>query len=249
MKITPLEIRQKEFNKNFRGYDKDEVTAFLQSMSMEWEKLLTEYQEVRKKLDESEKEVQKLREVENSLFKTLKTAEDTGANMVEQSKKAAELHLKEARMQVDSMLNEANNRARKIIEEAEDIAASTFQNFVEELKEIEDHSREIEKLREGFMSDIRGAAQDVIDKMRKMESKMQSTTELAGKIKEARKEFKGKKVVKELLEKENMVSDAEKGMNPNYASSAKEEKEEGHQEEVKQEDNKAEGGSFFDEIS
>ncbi|MFM8349305.1 MAG: DivIVA domain-containing protein, partial [Bacteroidota bacterium] len=28
MKITPLDIRQKTFEKNLRGYDKDEVSAF-----------------------------------------------------------------------------------------------------------------------------------------------------------------------------------------------------------------------------
>jgi cell division initiation protein len=248
MKITPLEIRQKEFNKNFRGYDKDEVTAFLQSMSTEWEKLLTEYQEVKKKLDESEKEVQKLREVENSLFKTLKTAEDTGANMVEQSKKAAELHLKEAKMQVDSMLNEANNRARKIIEEAEDIAASTFQNFVDELKEIEEHSKEIEKLRENFMSDIRGTAQDVIDKMQKMESKMHSTSELAGKIKEARKDFKGKKVVKELLEKGDSNEHKAKPPKTKSEDPIQEKQEEVQEENKKAEEKNTEGGSFFDQL-
>ena len=43
------------------------------------------------KLEHAEKEVQKLREVESSLFKTLKTAEDTGANLVDQANKAAEL--------------------------------------------------------------------------------------------------------------------------------------------------------------
>ena len=29
MKVTPLEIRKKSFEKVFRGYDKDEVNAFL----------------------------------------------------------------------------------------------------------------------------------------------------------------------------------------------------------------------------
>ena len=38
MKITPLEIRQKSFEKVFRGYDKDEVAAFLQILGSEWEK-------------------------------------------------------------------------------------------------------------------------------------------------------------------------------------------------------------------
>ena len=47
MKITPLEIRQKSFEKEFRGYDKDEVNAYLRSLSQEWEKLLDELKELR----------------------------------------------------------------------------------------------------------------------------------------------------------------------------------------------------------
>ncbi len=203
MKITPLEIRQKTFNKNFRGLDKEEVTAFLQSLSVEWEKLQTEYQDTKKKLEESLKEVQKLREVENSLFKTLKTAEDTGANMVEQSKQAAELHLREAKMQVESMLNEANNKARNIIEEAEEIAGNTFQDLVEELKEIEEDSKSIEKIREEFISDIKGSAKDILEKMTKLESRIQQTGGMTLKIKEAKKEFKGKKAVRDILNKED----------------------------------------------
>ncbi|MEL7006752.1 MAG: DivIVA domain-containing protein, partial [Bacteroidota bacterium] len=31
MKITPIEVRQKVFEKKLMGYDKDEVNAFLQS--------------------------------------------------------------------------------------------------------------------------------------------------------------------------------------------------------------------------
>lgn len=85
MKVTPLEIRQKGFEKKLRGYDKDEVNAFLLSLSQEWERVLDESKELKIKLETSEREVQKLREVENSLFKTLKTAEDTGANVVEQA--------------------------------------------------------------------------------------------------------------------------------------------------------------------
>ena len=89
MNITPLEIRQKVFEKNFRGYDKDEVTAFLTSLSVEWEKLQDQTKELKYKLESAEKEVQKLREVENSLFKTLKTAEDTGANIIEDAENKA----------------------------------------------------------------------------------------------------------------------------------------------------------------
>jgi len=36
MNITPIEIRKKEFEKAFRGYEKEEVDAFLQALSQEW---------------------------------------------------------------------------------------------------------------------------------------------------------------------------------------------------------------------
>ena len=71
MKITPIEIRQKQFEKKLRGYDKDEVNAFLLSLSQEWEKVMDELKELKIKLEASQKEVDKLREVESSLFKTL----------------------------------------------------------------------------------------------------------------------------------------------------------------------------------
>ena len=238
MKITPLEIRQKSFNKNFRGLDKDEVIAFLQSLSIEWEKLLTENQDVKKKLEDSEKEVQKLREVENSLFKTLKTAEDTSVNMVEQSKQAADLHLKEAKMQVESMLNEANNKARNIIEEAEDIASNTFQNLVEELKDIEENSKSIEKMREDFIGDIKSSAKDILEKMSKLESRMQSSESFTHKIKEAKKEFKGKKAVREILDK--------KDVQPQIITENKEALE--GKKNIKSDTSPSEEGSFFDEI-
>jgi cell division initiation protein len=57
MRITPLEIRQKNFEKKLRGYDKDEVNAFLQTMSAEWERMVDENKELKIKLDQSEKEV------------------------------------------------------------------------------------------------------------------------------------------------------------------------------------------------
>ena len=55
MNITPLEIRQKVFEKKLRGYDRDEVAAFLNSLSIEWEKLNDQAKELQYKLTASEK--------------------------------------------------------------------------------------------------------------------------------------------------------------------------------------------------
>ena len=119
MKITPLEIRQKTFEKKLRGYDKEEVDAFLASLSHEWENIVGVLKENKYKIETLERDVQKLREVESSLFKTLKTAEDTGASVIGQANKTAELILRENQMRADSILNEAKMKSKNTIEEAE----------------------------------------------------------------------------------------------------------------------------------
>lgn len=165
MNITPLEIRQKVFEKAFRGYDKEEVAAFLNSLSIEWEKLNDQTKELKYKLEASEKEVQKLREVENSLFKTLKTAEDTGANMIEQATKTAELHMKETEMNADALMSEAKSRAKSIIEDAENRAKMIIDDMEDEIRQLEQVYRSLDANKVSLMSELKNLANDIIDKL------------------------------------------------------------------------------------
>ena len=165
MNITPLEIRQKEFEKGFRGYDKDEVKAFLNSLSIEWERMNDQNKELKYKLEAAEKEVQKLREVENSLFKTLKTAEDTGANMIEQATKTAELHMKETEMKADALMSEAKNRAKSIIEDAESKARVIVDDMEDEIRQLEQVYRSLDANKTSLMSDLKMLAEDILTKI------------------------------------------------------------------------------------
>ena len=171
MKITPLEIRQKQFEKKLRGYDKDEVNAFLLTLSQEWEKVMDEKKELVIKLDASQKEVEKLREVESSLFKTLKTAEDTGANMIEQANKAAELHLKEAHTNSEALLNDAKLKARAMIEKAELETREIIEEMEDELKKMEHQYKAIENQRENLVTELKLLSHDITDKLERISKK------------------------------------------------------------------------------
>jgi cell division initiation protein len=168
MKITPLEIRQKQFEKEFRGYDREEVAAFLLSMSNEWERILDEQKDLKYKLEQSEKEVQKLREVESSLYKTLKTAEDTGANMIDQATKAAQLHMKETQINAESMLSEAKSRARAIIEKAEAQSRNIIEEMQDATKDIERNYRAIENYQDDLINQLNTLSSDISGKVSKM---------------------------------------------------------------------------------
>lgn len=164
MKITPLEIRQRSFEKALRGYDKDEVNAFLLSMSQEWERTIDEVKEYKIKLENAEREVGKLREVETSLFKTLKTAEDTGANVVDQANKAAELHMKENQLKVEAMLNESKGKAKNIIENAEATAKEMLAEMEDRMKAMVESYKNLDAQRENLISDLNRLATETLER-------------------------------------------------------------------------------------
>lgn len=171
MKITPLEIRQKSFEKVFRGYDKDEVNAYLQSLSMEWEKVIDENRDWKQKVDQLQSEVNKLREVENSLFKTLKTAEDTGATLIEQAKRETELHIRQSQMQGDQIVNEAKEKARKMLDSAENKTKKIMDEMLAKVKTLEHHYHQVHDFREKIIDQLKNYAVEIAEKNEKFENK------------------------------------------------------------------------------
>lgn len=174
MRITPLEIRQKSFEKNFRGYDKDEVNAFLLTLSQEWERTLDDTKEFRLKLEAAEREVAKLREVESSLYKTLKTAEDTGANVIEQARQAADLHLRESHMRAEGMLNEAKGKAKDTIEEADAKAKEILADMEDRLKVMVENYKRLETSRDDLMADVKRIAGDALERVERAKAQAKS---------------------------------------------------------------------------
>lgn len=164
MKVTPLEIRQKTFEKKLRGYDKDEVDAFLQALSYEWERLNTDFKDLKTKLSNSEKDLEKLKEVESSLYKALKTAEDTGANVVDQANKSAELHIRETQINAEVLLNDAKNQAKDMIEEAEEAVKTAVDQVKQELLKLEQEYKTIENQRDNLLHDLKSIASDTLER-------------------------------------------------------------------------------------
>jgi cell division initiation protein len=165
MRVTPLDIRQKTFEKNFRGYEKDEVNAFLLTLSQEWERILDENKELRIKLEATEREVTKLREVESSLYKTLKTAEDTGANVIEQARMAADLHLRESQMQAEAILNEAKRKAKDTIEDSDMRAKELLAEMEDRLKLLVENYKTMETSRDDLLTNFKHLATDALERV------------------------------------------------------------------------------------
>ena len=176
MKITPLEIRQKTFEKAFRGLDKDDVNAFLLTLSQQWEKLMDENKDLRMKLDASHRETQKLREVESSLYKTLKTAEDTGNNILEQANKSAELKMREAELKANELLNQARNEARQMLEKAKSESEKLVAEMQQEVKDLELDYLRMEDHLDSMVRELRNLANEALEKAERTKSKPKTGT-------------------------------------------------------------------------
>lgn len=249
MKITPLEIRQKDFEKNFRGYDKDDVNAFLQTLSQEWERILEENKEMRYKLESSQKEVEKLREVESSLFKTLKTAEDTGANMVDQARQQAELRVREAKHEADKIVSEAKSKSKEIVSKAEEKAQAIIDEMEERVKMLKQNYKSVESDYDNLLFELRSLAQKTLQKVDKAESEqkfnIEKKVEEAERIVEEYNDF----LARQKAEAEEVRTHApEREAEPENEPEAIEERREYPAPPPPSQSEPKRGGSFFDNI-
>ena len=169
MKITPLEIRQKTFEKSLRGYNKEEVAAYLNSLSLVWDRMLDENEQLKAQLSEAKEEVKKLKEVETTLFKTLRTAEETGASMVEQAQKTAHLSVQEGQMKANQILADAQEKAKRLLQNAESNAAEVITGMEEEVRRMDEIFRQLKHHSQDFVGDFKNTVGSLLGKMDALE--------------------------------------------------------------------------------
>ncbi|WP_441000856.1 DivIVA domain-containing protein [Fodinibius sp. SL11] len=114
MKLTALEIKQQEFEKSLRGYDRDEVQAFLNLMSNEWEHLVAKNRELEKRIDELEEKLKHYERVEEALHETLQTAKESAEQKLTGARKDARNKIEKAEMEAESIVREATQQRQQV---------------------------------------------------------------------------------------------------------------------------------------
>ncbi|GAB3897097.1 DivIVA domain-containing protein [Spirosoma agri] len=190
MKITPIEIRQHTFERGLRGYRTEDVDAFLVSLSQEWERLTGEYKMLKMQLEIAEKDLGKLKEVEMTLFRTLKTAEDTSTQITDQATKAAEHHLADARQKADDILGDARKKSSLMVQDAENQARYLKDNILNDLKALEYDFKALEGYKDNLANQIRTLAGNAVDSVERFEKKF-AKQDLKGKIDEVATQIQG----------------------------------------------------------
>jgi len=144
MRITPLDIQQKTFKMKLRGFDVEEVYGFLEIVREEMEDLLRENANLKENIQRSDNQIREYRDMETTLRETLMTAQQMVEDYKTNSRKEAELLIKEAETRADSLIREAHEKVIKIHEDITDMKGIR-RHFKEELKRlIENHLKMLE---------------------------------------------------------------------------------------------------------
>jgi cell division initiation protein len=139
MRITPLDIQQKQFPMKFRGFDVEEVYAFLEVIREEMEELLRENANLKETIQRTENQNKEYKNMETNLRETLMTAQQMVEEYKINARKEAELLIKEAELRADEMIRESHEKVIKIHEDITDMKGIR-RHFKEELKRlIENH--------------------------------------------------------------------------------------------------------------
>lgn len=107
MKITPQDIHNQEFKRSLRGYDMDEVDAFLQQIADELETVVSENGYLKDQVKELNLRMVEYEKKDELLEKTLVAAQQATEQMKETSRREVEAASKAAQAEAAKILEEA----------------------------------------------------------------------------------------------------------------------------------------------
>jgi cell division initiation protein len=119
MRISPQDIRQQQFTvKMFRGFDPQEVDAFLEDVADEYETLLKECQLLREQLAAQQERQRGVGELEKALQDTLVTSQRLADELKAAARREAEEVRTAAKHESELIVREAELRGEKAVEAA-----------------------------------------------------------------------------------------------------------------------------------
>lgn len=121
MKLTPIEVYQKTFNKKMRGYDEKEVDAYLSEIAATFEQLLNEKNSLKDSLREKDLRLAEYKEREQTLQSTIQTASHMAEKMREDAGREAKLIVQDAQQKAEAIVRDAKESLRKMYTEISDI--------------------------------------------------------------------------------------------------------------------------------
>ena len=119
MKVTPLELRQRQFTTVMRGYDRAEVNTFLAQAADDFEALMLETDRLRHEAGKAEAALNEHRGQEKQLSNTLLTAQKIADDIREKAQHDAARFISDAEGRIAMMVEKSHSRVGEVQREIE----------------------------------------------------------------------------------------------------------------------------------
>jgi cell division initiation protein len=146
MNVTPLDLRQQQFRTTMRGFDKDEVTAFLAEAADDYAEAMRQADRLRQDVARLEGLVNEHREHERNLRNTLMTAQRLADEISDNAHK-----------QASTIVKDAESRASLIIERAQ----VRYEDVQREIDGLRMKRREVETSVEAVIASLKNTLEFV----------------------------------------------------------------------------------------
>lgn len=141
MRITPLDIQQKRFTRVVRGYDREEVEAFLALVASAFEDLVKELHALREQVQRKDEEIAAHRDLERTLQETLVTAQRASEEIRESARKEGEITIAEAELQAEKIVQGAHQRFTRIVDDIQEMKRLRVQFEAQVRSLVEGHAK------------------------------------------------------------------------------------------------------------
>lgn len=144
MRISPIDIQQKQFKSRPFGYEKAGVDQFLEMLAEELERLIAKNQDLQESLDRVNATLGEMREREETLKETLVTTQRITEDLKATARREVDVMMAEAEIKAERLMHNAEERRVQLIEEIQEIKRQKIDFEVSLRGLLEKHIRMID---------------------------------------------------------------------------------------------------------
>lgn len=136
LKITAMDITNKEFKKVIRGYSPEEVDEFLDKVAEDYETLYKENSSMKEKMSTLSEKIEHYAKMETTIQNTLLLAQNAAEQSKQTAQKESDLIVKSANEAAQRILDKAHHDVMKVNDDYENIKQefikfrAKFRNFM-----------------------------------------------------------------------------------------------------------------------
>ena len=148
MRLTPIEIRRHQFKSRLRGFDRDEVEAFLDTVVCDFEEVVRENAQLQRESERLARELDTHRSREKTIQETLTTAQGIVEQIKRTAAKEAESIVVEAELRAEKLLRDTRERRAELSHEVTELRHIRTRLDTDLRKTLDTYSRMIEAFRD-----------------------------------------------------------------------------------------------------